>query len=176
MNQTEPRTPITVAGSPNLRRLECLQRCLSATSAWIRVFFGMPETTYLELPASVFHQLRHVLESLSELTVLEDPAWDCEAVRRTHDVFRLGEQVANTLDNLPRIMGSAGGPCEDVLKKAAWDIRVDLSSRWGMTHAVGGRGEESTPAHLLSEAEGEASPSAFVNDQWLADMLKIFET
>jgi hypothetical protein len=181
VNQAAIRKPVTAtAGNTDLQRLECLQNCFAATKAWNHVFFNLPDMAYLELPAVAFLQLQHVLMSLYELTTLDDPVWDRDAVRRENDYFKLAEQVAGVLDRLPHLMGSPGGPEEDVLKRAAWDIRFEYGGK------VFDDGRPDAPKY------GPASPSAVavpaqlpmsededadfvIDDQWLSDMLRTYD-
>jgi hypothetical protein len=149
-------------------RLECLQRYLDSLDDWFRIFFSMPSAAYLELPVVVFwHQLARSTKSLFELTALNDPGWDQDAVRRRLDFLDIMEKIASSLDSLQELIISNDGVEEDSVKKAARQVRVTK----GICEDEIRASQAGTLAPAAAAVGNDPAMNIFFDDQWLTDSL-----
>lgn len=148
VNEAAPNTPLTVAGTTDLLRLECLERMLACADAWLRIFFSMPEAALLELPLAIFWQLQHTVVALFRLTMLDDPAWDRDNVRRTVDVFEMLERLAANLERVPGLTDRADN---DAIIKSTRAIR-ERKGKWEAEAAASQGGVARAPAGVPAGA------------------------
>ncbi len=168
VNEAAPKAPLTVAGTTDLLRLECLERVLACADAWFRIFFSMPDTALLELPLAIFWQLHHNTAALFRLTVLDDPAWDRDAVRRTVDVFEMLERLAVNLEHVPGLTGRNADDEDDAVCESVRAIR-EMKGNWEAEVAAASQGRGAV-ADLPGFAGDEDAGMNFLNDPWLSDM------
>lgn len=86
-------------------RTECLYSCLHAVKSWFDVFLNYETTAYVGFPFSIWKQLFRVFFALYRLTVLKDPTWDTDMIRRTCKASLLLDRIA---DKLKQAEDSAG--------------------------------------------------------------------
>lgn len=93
------------SAAPDMERIAMLSRCVQAARAWFDVFFGLEPTTYAMFGFAMWAQLTHLVISIYRLTLLNEPWWDKDMVRRTID---LGQVLDEMLDRAGVRSHSAG--------------------------------------------------------------------
>ena len=78
-------------------RMECLYSCLHAVKSWFDIFLNYETTACVGYPFSTWKQFFRVFFALYRLTVLKDPTWDTDMVRRTCNSSLLLDRMANNL-------------------------------------------------------------------------------
>ncbi|KAI1112125.1 hypothetical protein F5Y14DRAFT_283342 [Nemania sp. NC0429] len=109
-----------------LQRVQDADATLRTTESWLATFFEMPLFNWTGINVDLFAQLTHCLVVLFNLTTLETPGWDAEAVRRRADVFEMLDRAAETVDRVPATLGivDAEGPRRGLLFKTSYLFRA----------------------------------------------------
>lgn len=95
----------TSGNVPGFERLECLWRCVNAIKGWFDGFHEVSPQLYPGLPFFVWAQSIRCITVLKRLSMLQDPAWDCETVRRTVDVLEILDWMAIKMEMASREVG-----------------------------------------------------------------------
>jgi len=150
-----PPSAPTLAG---FDRLGNLDRCVRAIASFFDFFFQIPCHEYRGLTLACFTYLAHNLVSLYALSVLDEPAWDRGAVRRTADVLAIMDRL---IENMLDASQSAGLAADcDVLPKAA-KIMQALREKWGGEMDSTGRRDME---EMLAPSQSASAADAFSHD------------
>lgn len=90
-------TPLCRVSDTAFSKTGCLVSCLQAVKSWFDIFIKYETTAYMGFPLTIWKQLGGVFFALCHLTLLKDPAWDTEMVRRTCNSSVLLDQIATNL-------------------------------------------------------------------------------
>ncbi|KAI1099756.1 hypothetical protein F4804DRAFT_73532 [Jackrogersella minutella] len=106
-----PRLP-DQTGISNFQRLQDLESVLSSIERWLSVYAGMPQCEWIGFTADVFTQFMQFLVVLFKLSILDEPGWDLQEVRRRADVFESLDRACENVDRVPALVGmvDADGP------------------------------------------------------------------
>jgi hypothetical protein len=80
---------------PGFDRLECLWRSAESIKSWLDSFYKISPSELVDLPFHFWSQMVLCVAVLKYLVVLEDPVWDCQAVRNTVDVISVDKKKGN---------------------------------------------------------------------------------
>lgn len=89
-----------------MERIAMLSRCVQAARAWFDVFFGLEPTTYAMFGFAMWAQLTHLVISIYRLTLLNEPWWDKDMVRRTIDLSRVLDEMLDRAGGRSQSAGS----------------------------------------------------------------------
>ncbi|KAB8292085.1 hypothetical protein EYC80_007830 [Monilinia laxa] len=81
----------------SLSRIESLHHCLNSINSWFDVLLNSSASYFIGFPLPVWKQFGGVLFPLYRLTVLKDPAWDTDMVRRTCSPGRILDLLGRSL-------------------------------------------------------------------------------
>ncbi|KAK6076042.1 hypothetical protein SCUP234_07542 [Seiridium cupressi] len=111
--------PDRVAGV-DVQRLRELDSVLTAIESWLDVFTHMPLVDAIGVHVDNFTQFLHCIVVLFKLSVLEEPGWDLEEVRRRLDVFNVLDTTYELVENITIVTGmvDAEGPRSGLFFKA----------------------------------------------------------
>jgi hypothetical protein len=71
---------------------------VESVKSWLDNFYRIPPSTFMGLPFHFWSQMIMCVTVLKYLSVLEDPAWDCQAVRNTVDLLVTIDRIVQRLD------------------------------------------------------------------------------
>ncbi|KAI1451221.1 hypothetical protein F4805DRAFT_452224 [Annulohypoxylon moriforme] len=99
-------------GLSQLQRVQDLESVLNAIERWYAVYLEMPLGDWIGFPADIFTQFMQFLVVNFRLTILDEPGWDAQEVRRRVDVFESLDQACESVNRIPTIAGmvDADGP------------------------------------------------------------------
>jgi hypothetical protein len=83
---------------PGYERIGSLWRSVESVKAWLDAFYKLPAAQCLGLPFHFWSQLIRCTTILKYLTTLDDPAWDCQAVRQKVDIMEVLEWMSKKLN------------------------------------------------------------------------------
>ncbi|KAK9417646.1 hypothetical protein SUNI508_01403 [Seiridium unicorne] len=111
--------PDRVAGV-DVQRLRELDSVLTVIESWLDVFTHMPLVDAIGIHVDNFTQFLHCIVVLFKLSVLEEPGWDLEEVRRRLDVFNVLDTTYQLVENITIVTGmvDAEGPRNGLFFKA----------------------------------------------------------
>jgi hypothetical protein len=100
----------SVDPSPNMKRVDDLWSCFTATKAWVDTFFShetIPISLFPQVSMTIFTQLAHCLIILCRLSTFESPSvpWDCKKVRGQLDLGYLLKIWCESWDGVPEAAG-----------------------------------------------------------------------
>lgn len=99
---------------PGLGRVECLWQCVEAIKAWLDSFHRMQPAECVGLPFHFWSQAIRCITILKFLSIYQDPAWDCQAVRNTVDLLDVLDWIPKKLDLASKEVGIQTD--DDILK------------------------------------------------------------
>jgi len=82
-----------------------LSRCVQAARAWFDIFFGLEPATYAMFGFSIWAQFSHLVVSVYRLTLLNEPWWDKDMVRRTIDLSQVLDEMLDRVESRPHPAG-----------------------------------------------------------------------
>ncbi|KAH8892008.1 hypothetical protein GQ53DRAFT_794145 [Thozetella sp. PMI_491] len=156
---------------PGFERVECLWSSLQAAKAFTDVFTSLPPDTCIGLPFLSWAQYAACIVILYRLSTLEDPGWDCRAVRQTVDLLAVLSAMADRLELTSREAGE--GAADDIFAQisgmthmfrmwASVRLAPEEPSALVETGAAAGSGEWlADQEHLMPD---------FGNDRWLEEL------
>ncbi|KAI0385300.1 hypothetical protein F5Y04DRAFT_182934 [Hypomontagnella monticulosa] len=92
-------------GVPHFQRLQDLEATLNVVERWIAVYYEMPLCDWVGFTADVFTQFTQYAVVLFKLTIVDEPGWDLQDVKRRADVFEL---LDRSCDNVGRVTEEMG--------------------------------------------------------------------
>ncbi|KAF2492494.1 hypothetical protein BU16DRAFT_574455 [Lophium mytilinum] len=182
--------PINLSGSgsdggnlPGFERLKCLWGSVESIKSWLDSFYNISPSDLVGLPFHFWSQMILCVTVLKYLSVLEDPAWDCQEVRNTVDLIATMDCMIEKLD---RVCIESSLQCDDslfgLLSKLLAKCRVWAGARLNKASLI--QDAEGLPCQ--SAASGETSHINSIpdldqmiwmqsidleNDQWLQEAL-----
>ncbi|KAK7959619.1 uncharacterized protein PG986_004473 [Apiospora aurea] len=96
-------TPQTVATQS--QRLQDLDSLLNCAASWLVAWLEMPVVDWLGITVDTFAQFTHCIIVLFKLTILNEPGWDAEEVRRRIDVFATLDRCCEIVESVPTAVG-----------------------------------------------------------------------
>ncbi|KAI0444045.1 putative C6 transcription factor [Xylaria telfairii] len=168
---------------PGFERLECLWRSVECIKSWLDNFYKVPPSEVIGLPFHFWTQMIQCVTILKYLSTLDDPAWDCQAVRHTVDII-------STMDCMVQKLGMAskepGIQCDDnlfqLLSKLLNRCRAWAVAWYDFTPQLPDPGDRSSQnADITSVGHGNHVPDLdqiiwmqsmdLENDQWLESVM-----
>ncbi|RAK99295.1 fungal specific transcription factor domain-containing protein [Aspergillus ibericus CBS 121593] len=80
------------------QRLECLWQSVENIKTWLDVFYAIPCSKLVGQPFHFWSQMILNITLLKYLSTLQDPEWDCQAVRNTVDLVSTMDCMLQKLD------------------------------------------------------------------------------
>ncbi|KAI2467660.1 hypothetical protein F4781DRAFT_302295 [Annulohypoxylon bovei var. microspora] len=104
--------PPDQTGMSQLQRMQDLEALLSTIERWFKVYSAMPLCDWIGFTADVFTQFMQFLVVPFKLSILNEPGWDVQELRRRADVFESLDLAADNISRVPGIVGmvDADGP------------------------------------------------------------------
>ncbi|KAK1828938.1 hypothetical protein QBC39DRAFT_358046 [Podospora conica] len=127
------------SAAPDMERLAMLSKCVQCTRAWFDIFFGLDPATYAMFGFSIWAQLSHLIVSLYRLTLLNEPWWDRDMVRRTIDLNQVLDEM---LDRMTQV-SKEGGDSKEIMFYPVKSIRA-IKAAWAPLLAPKPTGEATT--------------------------------
>lgn len=93
-----PGSSIESSFVPGYERIGLLWQSVESVHAWLEVLHRIPPAQCLGLPFHFWSQLIRCTTILKYLSTLEDPAWDCQAVRQKVDMMSVLEWMSKKLN------------------------------------------------------------------------------
>ncbi|RLL96758.1 hypothetical protein CFD26_106136 [Aspergillus turcosus] len=154
--------PLNLSGLLGFQRLECLWQSVENIKSWLDNFYRIPCSKLLGQPFHFWSQMILTVTLLKYLSTLEDPEWDCQAVRNTVHLISTMDCMLQKLDlssKEPELQ------CNDhlliFLSKLLTRCRLWAEAWWNMTAQIQD-GE--------SRQCGSANPDTTGHDQNIPDL------
>ncbi|KAI0884830.1 uncharacterized protein GGS22DRAFT_147291 [Annulohypoxylon maeteangense] len=99
-------------GLSQFQRSQDLESVLSTIERWFMVYSEMPLSDWIGFTADIFTQFMQFLVVNFKLSILDEPGWDVQEVRRRADVFEKLDRACENVERVPTIVGmvDADGP------------------------------------------------------------------
>lgn len=154
----------------NWRRYEIYYGCLMSIKAWIDTFLSAPFELHTSMPYIIYPQMVHIFMGLHKMTILQDPAWDQDAMRQVIDLIPTLDKIIKTFDQL-KATAALMPTTEENDDPYSWiaGIFVNMKMAWqneltnvepAIYQAVGTNGDENPVLPLNTE-----------DMAWLSNML-----
>lgn len=92
-------------GVPHFQRLQDLEATLNVVERWLSVFYEMPLCDWVGFTADLFTQVTQYAVVLFKLTIVDEPGWDLQDVKRRADVFELLDRSCEDVGRVTEAMG-----------------------------------------------------------------------
>lgn len=129
----EPQ-PLNISGRLGFERFECLWQSVEDIKVWLGSFDAIHHSTLIGQPFHFWSQMIMSLTLLKYLSTLQDPEWDCQAVRNAVPLISTIDSMLQKLDQgsqQPELQ------CNDhllhYLSKLLLRCRLWAEARWDMT-------------------------------------------
>ncbi|OKL55400.1 hypothetical protein UA08_09293 [Talaromyces atroroseus] len=176
-NMSGPRSDSGIL--PGYERLEYLWQSVENIKSWLDNFYNIPPSELAGFPFHFWSQMIRCITFLKYLSVLEDPSWDRQAVRKTVDLISTMECMTGKLDSSGEGPGLDG---EDnvfkLLSKLLNRCRVWADTRWNNTPPETGSQQSAySDAHSQDSYIPDLDQMAWIqsmnleSDQWFEDVL-----
>lgn len=105
-------SPPDQAGLSHFQRLQDLESVLSTVERWLTAYSEMPLSDWVGITADIFTQFMQYFVVLFKLSILDEPGWDLQEVRRRANIFEILDRACDNVDRVPVITGmvDAEGP------------------------------------------------------------------
>ncbi|KAF7179366.1 hypothetical protein CNMCM7691_008299 [Aspergillus felis] len=90
--------PLNLWGALGFERLECLWRSVENIKSWLDYFYQIPCSNLVGQPFHFWSQMVLTVTLLKYLSILQDPEWDCQAVRNTVHLISTMDCMLQKLD------------------------------------------------------------------------------
>ncbi|GFG19312.1 conserved hypothetical protein [Aspergillus udagawae] len=90
--------PPSLSGVLGFQRLECLWQSVESIKAWLDHFYRIPCWQLVGQPFHFWSQMILTVTLLKYLSTLQDPEWDCQAVRNTVHLISTMDCMLQKLD------------------------------------------------------------------------------
>ncbi|OTA88096.1 hypothetical protein M434DRAFT_80645 [Hypoxylon sp. CO27-5] len=106
------QSPPDQAGVSQFQRLQDLESVLSTVERWLAAYSEMPLGDWIGISVDIFTQFMQYFVVLFKLSILDEPGWDLQEVRRRADIFEILDRACENIDRVPVITGmiDAEGP------------------------------------------------------------------
>lgn len=168
---------------PGFERLKCLWRSVESIKSWLDNFYNISTSDLVGLPFHFWSQMILCIMILKYLSVLEDPAWNCQEVRNTVDLIATIDCMIQKLD---RVSIESSLQCDDslfnLLSKLLNKCRVWADARLGMVSQI----QDAEAVPYQSTDPSKTSHNSYIpdldqmawvqsmdleNDRWFEDMI-----
>ncbi|KAI8626418.1 putative C6 transcription factor [Xylariaceae sp. FL1651] len=161
---------------PGFERLACLWRSVECIKSWLDNFYKIPPSELVGLPFHFWSQMILCITVLKYLSVLGDPAWDCQAVRNTVDLISTMDWMVQKLDLASK---EPSVQCDDnlfkLLSRLLYKCREWANGWWNMVPQIPDVGVDSgvtSGSHIPDLDQMVWMQSMDLeNDQWLESVL-----
>ena len=92
-------------GTSQIQLLGELETLLDTTTRAVGLMMNMPLTEWLGITTDVFVQFMHCIVVLFKLTILDEPGWAFEEVKRRADVFAVLDQLSEAMYSATSVLG-----------------------------------------------------------------------
>ncbi|KAI0121427.1 hypothetical protein F4776DRAFT_630812 [Hypoxylon sp. NC0597] len=105
-------SPPDQAGLSNFQRLRDLESVLNIVERWLAAYSEMPLSDWVGISVDIFTQFMQYFVVLFKLSILDEPGWDLQEVRRRANIFEILDRACDNIDRVPVITGmvDAEGP------------------------------------------------------------------
>ncbi|KAI1412437.1 hypothetical protein F5Y13DRAFT_163584 [Hypoxylon sp. FL1857] len=105
-------SPPDQTGLSHFQRLQDLESALSTVERWLAAYWEMPLTDWVGMTVDIFTQFMQYFVVLFKLSILDEPGWDLQEVRRRANVFEIIDRACENVDRVPVVTGmvDAEGP------------------------------------------------------------------
>ena len=164
------------------QRIECLWQSVECIKAWLDAFYTIPCSQLLGQPFHFWSQMILNITLLKYLSTLQDPEWDCQAVRNTVDLISTMDCM---LQKLTLISKEPELQCDDhlltYLSKLFTKCREWAECRWNPPSQI----QDVEPSSQSAGTTGQAhhipdldqifwmQSMDLGDDQWLDSVLSI---
>ncbi|GAQ05067.1 hypothetical protein ALT_2388 [Aspergillus lentulus] len=90
--------PLNLSGLLGFERLECLWQSVENIKSWLDHFYQIPCSNLVGQPFHFWSQMILTITLLKYLSTLQDPEWDCQAVRDTVHLISTMDGMIQKLD------------------------------------------------------------------------------
>ncbi|KAI1734529.1 hypothetical protein F4680DRAFT_437822 [Xylaria scruposa] len=129
---------------PGFDRLECLWRSVECIKSWLDSFYKVPSSVVIGLPIHFWTHMVQCVTILKYLSTLQDPAWDCQAVRHTVDLISTMDRIVQKLQVACK---ESGIQCDDslfqLLSRLLNKCREWADAWWSFTPQMPDTGDQS---------------------------------
>ncbi|KAI1213591.1 uncharacterized protein F4807DRAFT_408342 [Annulohypoxylon truncatum] len=101
-----PRSP-DQTGLSQFQRVQDLESVLNTIERWFVAYSEMPLCNWIGFTADIFTQFMQFLVVNFKLSILNEPGWDVQEVRRRADVFKILERACQDVERVPIELGIA---------------------------------------------------------------------
>ena len=101
---SRPKDP-DPTGTSQIQLLGDLETLLGSTTRAIELMMNMPMKEWLGITTDVFVQFMHCIVVLFKLTILDEPGWAFEEVKRRADVFAVLDQLTEAMQSATTVLG-----------------------------------------------------------------------
>ncbi|PIG83065.1 C6 transcription factor [Aspergillus arachidicola] len=133
-SMTHKPQPINISGRLGFERFECLWQSVENIRLWLDSFDAIDHSTLIGQPFHFWSQMIMSLTLLKYLSTLQDPEWDCQAVRNTVPLI---SRINSILQKLDQGSQQPELQCNDhllhYLSKLLIRCRLWAEARWDMT-------------------------------------------
>lgn len=158
------------ANAPDLRRFEIYHGQLNSVKAWLNTFFTTDLRFYGDIAFFTYSELVLIMVCLHKLTILDDPAWDRSAVRKTIDLVQTLDKLISTFEQL-RAAATLWSPRLGEDEAFTWAIGVFQSMKATWKDEVAGL--DGLNNFLVGAQDGFLSMPTYGGDAWLSDIFSI---
>ncbi|XDG02863.1 hypothetical protein ABKA04_002478 [Annulohypoxylon sp. FPYF3050] len=104
--------PLDQTGISQFQRVQDLEAVLNTIERWYVAYTEMPLCDWIGFTADVFTQFMQFIVVHFKLSILDEPGWDVQEVRRRTDVFENIDRACENVERVPAILGmvDADGP------------------------------------------------------------------
>jgi hypothetical protein len=129
---------------PDMERYEAMEACLSAVKDWFDRHISIPSYVYIGMTFSYWWNMAHCSLILARLSVLDDPGWNRQSVRKRIDLFAVLDRLKAGFEEVAAQRHMSTGPTteEDVFSNFVKLVR-SMRNNW---------------APELAAAEGNPAP------------------
>lgn len=166
-------------GASDLQRLEGLESILTAAQRWLEVFFEVPLADWIGATCGIFQQFVHCIMLLSKLTIIDEPGWDIEEVKKRANLHDILDRAAQNLDSIPGIIGlvDAVGTGESgflfkssrLVQSLKATFLAKIAPAESQTDFQLDRNANTTQ-YIDESSTSDAMAMGFMDDQWLTDI------
>ncbi|KAK4234733.1 hypothetical protein C8A03DRAFT_18416 [Achaetomium macrosporum] len=121
----------------DMERYEAMEASLSAAKEWFDRHFSIPSYVYVGMTFPYWWNMTHCLLTIHHLSILDDPAWDRQAVRNKCDPIALCDRLRLGFEEVAALRRMEVGPTEedDTFAKFV-KLTVLMKNSWARDLAV----------------------------------------
>lgn len=173
-----PRAQDQASGLSSIQRIRDLDTVLTCIERWQAVSIEMAPGDWIGISVDGFTQFTHCLVVLFKLTMLEEPGWDVDEVRKRADVFGILDHTCEVVHRVPAAVGmvDADGPRNGLFFKVTYFLRaikaLFLSELPPTIQVDSSRGNSSDPADPMADvAISDDFILNLADEPWFSDIM-----